>query len=321
MKWRVLVSAPYLQPVLNQYRPLFDGEEIELVVPSIQERLEEEELLPLVRDIDGAICGDDQFTSRVLQEARKLKVIAKWGTGTDSIDKETARALGIVVCNTPGAFTEAVADTVLGYILTFARRLYQLDREVKEGRWTKQRSVSLRESTLGVIGVGNIGRAVVRRAAAFGMKILGNDIVEIPADFCKEYMLKMLSKDELLKESDFVSLSCDLNPTSYHLIGQGEFSLMKPTAYLINTARGAVVDESSLVEALWKKQIAGAALDVFEKEPLPLESPLRQFQNVLLAPHNANSSPAAWDYVHRNTISMLIKELRNREQSSRNLTR
>jgi len=317
VKWRVLVTAPYLTPVLDRFRSTFEKEQIELVVPSVRERLEEEELLPLVKDVHGVICGDDQFTSKVLHEAKNLKVIAKWGTGTDSIDKKTAEALGIVVCNTPGAFTDAVADTVLGYILAFARKLFEVHHELKAGRWTKRCAVSLKETTLGVIGVGHIGRAVVKRAAPFGMRLLGNDIVEIAVEFCKQYNLKMVSKDQLLRESDFISLNCDLNSTSYHLIGEREFSLMKPTAYLINTARGPVVDEAALVDALRREKIAGAALDVFEKEPLPAESPLRDFDNVLLSPHNANSSPSAWEYVHRNTIEMLIEELRNHEPSSR----
>lgn len=315
MKWRVLVTAPYLQPVLSRYQSVFDGEDIDLIVPPVRERLDERELLPLVRDIDGVVCGDDQFTSKVLQEAKKLKVITKWGTGVDSIDRKAAEALGIAVRNTPGAFTDAVADTVLGYILSFARKLPQLDREVKAGRWTKEVAVSLKETTLGVIGVGRIGREVVRRASAFEMKLLGNDIVGIPEEFCKEYHLTMLSKDVLLKEADFVSLNCDLNPTSYHLMGEREYSLMKPSAYLINTARGPIVDELALVEALRGKRIAGAALDVFEKEPLPEHSPLRDFDNVFLAPHNANSSPAAWEYVHQNTIRMLISELHRHDRS------
>jgi D-3-phosphoglycerate dehydrogenase len=311
VKWRVLITAPYLQPVLSRYQSLFDEEGIELIIPTVHERLEEKELLPLVSDIDGAICGDDQFTLKVLQRAKKLKVISKWGTGVDSIDRKAADSLGVAVRNTPGAFTDAVADTVLGYILLFARKLSQLDRDVRAGRWTKEVAFSLKETTLGVIGVGRIGREVVKRAAAFGIKLCGNDIVEVPQEFSKGYRLTMLSKDELLKEADFVSLNCDLNPTSYHLMGEREFSIMKPTAYLINTARGPIVDERALIAVLGKKQIAGAALDVFEKEPLPEDSLLRKFDNVMLAPHNANSSPVAWEYVHRNTIDMLISELLN----------
>ena len=203
-----------------------------------------------------------------------------------------------------------VADTVMAYVLSFARLLLPMDRQMRAGGWNKLPGVSLRECTLGVIGVGNIGKTVVRRAIAFGMEVLGNDIVDMPPQFLAETGIRMMPKEELLRKSDFVSLNCDLNPTSHHLIGEQELSLMKETAYLINTARGPVIDEPALVKALRKGRIAGAALDVFEVEPLPADSPLRQMDNVLLAPHNASSSPDAWERVHRNTIRNLLEVLR-----------
>lgn len=309
LKRRVLVSAPYFQPVVDRFREVFAEADIELVVPPVQERLSEQELLKLVCDVDGAICGDDQFTERVLEAAPRLKVISKWGTGVDSIDRQAAARLGIAVCNTPNAFTEPVADTVLGYILCFARRLPWMNHDMRRNLWVKRLSVSLRECTLGIIGVGNIGKAVARRAAVFGMRLLGNDIVTICPEWLAEVGMHAVSKEELLRRADFVSLNCDLNPTSYHLISRPELGLMKPTACLINTARGPIIDEPALVLALQQKQIAGAALDVFEREPLPAGSPLRAMENVLLAPHNANSSPVAWEQVHQNTVRQLLEHL------------
>ena len=311
MRWRVLVSAPYMLPVLDEYQELLKENDIEAVVPPVQERLEEEELLPLVGNIDGAICGDDRFTERVLRSAPRLKVISKWGTGIDSIDLEAAARIGIRVCNTPGAFTDPVADTVMGYVLMFARQLAWLDREIRNGGWQKRPGVSLRECVIGVVGVGNVGKAVIQRAVAFGMGLLGNDIVEVPAPFVETTGLEVVSLDALLARADFVSLHCTLNPTSHHLIGKRELSLMKSTAYLINTCRGPVVDEPALAHALQEGWIAGAALDVFEEEPLPLDSPLRKLGNCLLAPHNANSSPIAWRRVHENTIRNLVEGLRS----------
>ncbi len=311
MRWRVLVSAPYMLPVLSEYRSIFEENDVEVIAASVRERLSEAELLPLVGDVDGAICGDDRFTERVLRAAPRLRVISKWGTGIDSIDLQAAGRLGIRVCNSPGAFTDPVADTVMGYMLAFARQLHWMDQDIRAGRWQKPLCVSLHERVLGIVGVGNIGMAVARRAVAFGMHVLGNDIVEIPASFLADTGLKVVSLDQLLAETDFVSLNCDLNPTSYHLIGQRELALMKPTAYLINTSRGPVVDEQGLVRALQERQIAGAALDVFEEEPLPPDSPLRALNNCLLAPHNANSSPQAWRRVHENTIHNLLEGLRD----------
>ena len=310
MTWRVLVSAPYMQPVLDEYQATFAKNDIELVVPPVRERLSEAELLEWISNIDGVIAGDDQFTERVMQKAPRLKIISKWGTGIDCIDREAAERLSILVCNTPGAFTDPVADSVMGYVLSFARQLPWMHRDIREGRWEKRPGVTLRECVLGLIGVGNIGKAIVRRAVAFGMMVLGNDIVELPALFVTETSLKVVSKNELLTRADFVSLNCTLNPTSYHLLGEHELALMKPTAYLINTSRGPVVDEQALGKALQRHQIAGAALDVFEEEPLPLDSPLRLLDNCLLAPHNANSSPKAWRWVHENTIRNLLEGLR-----------
>lgn len=310
MTWRVLVSAPYLLPVLHEYRSIFEENDIEVVVGAVRERLSENELLPLVQNIDGVMCGDDEFTERVFQAAPRLKVISKWGTGTDSIDEEAATRRGIPIYRTPDAFTDAVADTVMGYVLCFARQLPWMDRDIRGGRWEKRPLVSLQECLLGVIGVGNIGKAVVRRAIGFQMHVLGNDIVEIPEPFTATTGLEVVSLDELLGRTDFVSLNCSLNPTSYHLIGERELALLKPTAYLINTARGPVMDEQAVAQALQERRFAGAAFDVFEQEPLPPDSPLRTLDNCLLAPHNANSSPDAWRRVHENTIRNLLDGLR-----------
>ncbi len=313
-KWKVLVSAPYFQLVVDKYRPFFDEQGIELVVPLVKERLSEEELLKYIGDIDGVISGDDRFTARVMDAAPNLKVISKWGTGIDSIDKEAAQARGIAVKNTPGAFTWPVADTAMAFILSFARQIPWMDKEIKSGKWQKSLSRSLNESVLGIVGVGAIGRAMARCGQAFGMRILGNDIREIPTDFIGETGLEMLPLNELLAQADFVTVHCDLNPTSFHLIGAPQFALMKPTAYIINTARGPLVDETALIRALIDKRIAGAGLDVFEDEPLPADSPLLTLPNVLLTPHNANSSPSAWRRVHENTIKNLLEELNKFEK-------
>jgi D-3-phosphoglycerate dehydrogenase len=309
MTWRVLVSAPYFIPVVEEWRQRLAAENVELVPAKVNERLSEAELLDVISDIDGIICGDDRITKRVLDSAPRLKVISKWGTGIDSIDSAEAERRGIPVYRTPNAFSEPVADTVLGYILAFARKLPRMDRDIRKGYWEKPPLVSLRECVLGVVGVGDCGKAVVRRAMAFGMHILGNDLLEMPEDFLAESGIKMVSLEDLLAKADFVSLNPDLNPTSYHLISKQQLDMMKPSAYLINASRGPVVDEAALVEALQGKHIAGAGLDVFEEEPLPESSLLRKLDNCLLAPHNANSSPKAWLRVHENTVRNLLKGL------------
>ncbi|MEE8355847.1 MAG: phosphoglycerate dehydrogenase [Anaerolineales bacterium] len=303
----ILFSAPYMIPFLDRFGPLFEKLGIDLVVPEVEERLGEEALLSYAGQFDGAICGDDQYSRRVIEACQpRLKVISKWGTGIDSIDQEACADYGILIGNTPNAFTLAVSDSVLGYMLTFARKHPWMDQAMKKGIWKKIPGRSLSECTLGVIGIGNIGRAVIERAKPFRMAIVGNDIREIDPEFIQENSVEMVSLEELLNRADFVSVNCTLNPTSIHLIDAVALSNMKDDSVLINTARGQVVDEKALVDALKREKIAGAALDVFENEPLPAESPLRGFENVLLAPHNSNSSPQAWERVHWNTIRNLL---------------
>lgn len=314
-QYTILLSAPYMIPYLDRFQPVFERYNLKTIVAPVSERLEEVQLLEYAGQFDGTLCGDDRYTARVLEAcAPRLKVISKWGTGIDSIDQAAAARLGIQIGRTPNAFTLPVADTVLGYILAFARRQPWMDRAMKTGTWSKLPGRSLSECTLGVVGVGNCGKAVLRRARVFGMKLLGNDIVPIAPDFLLENGVEMAALDDLLGRADFVSLNCDLNPTSYHLINARTLAQMQPGAVLINTARGPVVDEPALAEALQSSAIGGAALDVYEIEPLPMDSPLRSLDNVLLAPHNANSSPAAWERVHWNTIRNLLLGLGIAEQ-------
>lgn len=309
MSWRVLVSAPYFQPVVEKYGDVFEQNGVEVIVPVVNERLSEAELLDLVDGVHGVISGDDHFTARVLEKATDLRVISKWGTGIDSIDQDAAARCGIAVRNTPNAFTEPVADSTLGYILCFARQLPWMDRDIRRGLWDKRPGVSLRECTLGIIGVGNIGKAVARRAAAFGMRILGNDLEDLPESFLSDVGMVVSDKESLIREADFLTLHCTLNSTSRHIIGCEALGLMKDTAYLINTARGPLIDNGALAAALAAGRISGAALDVFEQEPLPDDSPLRALGNCLMAPHNSNSSPEAWQRVHESTLENLLEEL------------
>lgn len=311
----VLMTAPYMIPFLERFKATFDKYAVELIVPEVRERMEEADLLKYAGQFDGAICGDDRYTARALEAcAPRLKVISKWGTGIDSIDSAAASRLNVTVARTPNAFTTPVADSVLGYMLAFVRRQPWMDSAMKRGEWEKIPGRTLSECTLGVVGVGAIGKAVTRRARAFGMKVLGTDIVDIDHVFISESGIEMTDLSSLLSASDFVSLNCDLNPTSRHLINARTLAQMKPTAVLVNTARGPIVDEPALVAALQSGGIAGAALDVFESEPLPHDSPLLKMDNVMLAPHNANSSPAAWERVHWNTIRNLLEGLGIKEE-------
>lgn len=306
----ILFTAPYMIPFLDRFRPTFQRYNLELVTVPVNERLGKEQIMEYAGTFDGTICGDDQYTADVLQAcAPRLKVISKWGTGVDSIDSKAAEELGVHVRRTPNAFTHPVADTVLGYILAFARRQPWMDKDMKAGRWEKLPGRAMNECTIGVIGVGNIGKAVLERAHSFGMKLVGNDIIAIDQEFIEKFGIEMISLENLLSLADFVSLNCDLNPTSFQLMNSDTLALMKTSAVLINTARGQVVDEEALISALQTGLISGAALDVFEIEPLPVGSALRMMDNVMLAPHNSNQSRSAWEVVHWNSIRNLLDGL------------
>jgi D-3-phosphoglycerate dehydrogenase / 2-oxoglutarate reductase len=309
MTWRVLVTAPYMLPILDQFSDFFREHDIEVIAADVVERLEEEELLDLVGDVHGIVAGDDRITARVLDAAPKLKVVCKWGTGIDSFDSEAAAARGVAIRRTVNAFTHPVSDSVLGYILCFARNLHVMDSRMKDGEWKKIPGRALNECTVGVIGMGNVGTAIIRRLVPFGARVLCNDIIDIDATLIRETAAEVASVDELLRAADFVVTACELNPTSHHLMNAERFGQMKDTAFIINAARGPIIDEKALVAALESGAIAGAAMDVFEHEPLPDESPLKAMSNTMLAPHNSNSSPKAWQKVHENTLTMLVEEL------------
>lgn len=309
MKYKILISAPYLLPVMDKYRPLLEARGCEVVVADVDERLEETQLLPIMGDIDGVVCGDDKFTAKVLAAAPRLKVLSKWGTGIDSLDQEECARRGIAIKNIPNAFSEPVGDTVLGWMLSYARRFQEQTEDMRNGGWEKLPGHALNEKTLGVVGVGNTGKAVIRRAHAFGMRILGSDIAEVDPDFVAQHGVEMTDLESLLKQADYVSLNCTLNPTSEFIMNSRTLALLKPDAVLMNAARGPLIREADLVAALEAGRIKGAALDVFENEPLPLDSKLRSLPQVMLSAHNANSSPLAWERVHERAIENMLQVL------------
>jgi phosphoglycerate dehydrogenase-like enzyme len=218
--------------------------------------------------------------------ATRLKLISRWGVGYDSIDVLTATKLGIVVTYTPGLLDDAVADYTFALLLALARRVHEGHVIMRGGEWRATWGSDVSGKTLGIVGCGRIGQAVAQRAGAFKMRVLACDVSPSPA--AKALAASFISLDELLAESDYVSLHAALTPQSRGLIGEGELRKMKPTAYLINAGRGALVDETALLRALQAGWIAGAALDTYATEPLPAHDPLRRAPNVLLAPHQAS---------------------------------
>ena len=241
-----------------------------------------------------------------MKKAKKLKGISKWGTGIDSIDKKSALSLGIKVLRVKDVFADPVSDTVISYILLYSRKIIEKDKLIRSNKWEKTESYTLKEKSLGVIGSGHIGKAVILKAASLGMKVYVNDIKPVPKYLQELNNVEVTDFNFLLKNSDFISLHCDLNSTSFHLISNKELKMMKSGTIIINTCRGEVIDQPALENALEKKIIFGAALDVFETEPLPNNSKLRKLDNVFLSPHNSNASPSVFNKVDKLSIQNLF---------------
>jgi len=245
--------------------------------------LNEEEMAEKIKGVDACIAGLDSITSKVIEKADKLKVICRHGTGVDNVDISAATRKEIIVTNTPGVNTEAVADLTFGLILASARQIPQADRSVKKGEWKKFFGKAVSSKTLGIVGMGRIGKAVARRAKGFNMKVIYRDCRR-DINIEKEIDAECVNLEVLLQKSDFVSLHLPLTKETRGMIGKEEIKLMKPTAFLINTARGPIIDEFALYQCLKDKIIAGAAVDVYSNEP-PKDSPLLSLDNIIAAPH------------------------------------
>jgi len=246
-----------------------------------------EELKGKVRDYDVLVVRSrTKVTREIIEASEKLKVVGRAGAGIDNIDVEAAKEKGVKVLNTPEAPAIAVAELTIGLLLSLARQIPRADSSMKEGRWAKKefRGWQLNGKTFGVIGLGHIGEKVARLAKSFGMKILITKRTPPPPEILKELEAEFVPLDELLRRSDIVSLHVPLTPQTHHMIGEREIQLMKDGAFIINTSRGAVIDEKALFEALKSGKLGGAALDVYEVEP-PEDYSLMKLPNVVCTPH------------------------------------
>jgi len=244
-------------------------------------------LLPMLEGYDAVVASTDVYNEAVFAACPRLRIVSRWGIGTDSVDLEAATRAGVVVTNTPGTTTEAVADYAFALMLGIARRTAEGDAMMRAGGWGELPGVLVCGKTLGLVGFGQIGQAVARRASGFGMRVLAHDPMQELLDPPGRPAAEFVGLDELLARSDFVSLHAAVTPETRGMFGAARFARMKPTAYFINTARGALVDDAALVQVLESGTIAGAAMDVYPEEPLPADHPLRRAPRCLLTPHNA----------------------------------
>ncbi|HKG27167.1 MAG TPA: C-terminal binding protein [Thermomicrobiales bacterium] len=282
----------------------------------------EDDLIALAHDADAVLISSrEPITRRVVEHLPRCKVITRHAVGIDHIDLDAAAEHGIVVSHVPDYCTAEVADHAMALILALNRRIVAFDQDMRRGAWREHRSrmdlilrgpiPPLREQTLGLVGIGRIGIAVAERARPFGLSIIAADPYLAPAEVRKRGA-EPVSLDELLDRADIVSLHCPLTPETRGLIGEREFSIMKPTAFLVNTARGPIVNMEAVTEALQSGRIAGAALDVVDPEPLPADSPLNELDNVILTPHAAYYSERSVEVVRTEALKETLRVLRGR---------
>ena len=263
----------------------------------------------LLQDVDGLIAGLDQINRQALSNAPRLKVIARYGVGYDNVDLQAARERGIVVTNTPGANSASVAELALGLMLALARQLPQADAAVRRGEFPRLNGISLEGKTVGILGLGAIGRQLARRLAGFDCHLLAHD----PAadiEFARTHQVELLDVDALLPRADFLSLHLPVTAETRRMVNAGFIARMKKGAFLINTARGELVDEDALLEALRSGRLRGAGLDAFVEEPPAQDSPLLQMPNLVATPHLGAQTDGATNNMGRIALSDCLAVLR-----------
>ncbi|MFN5466059.1 MAG: phosphoglycerate dehydrogenase [Cyanobacteriota bacterium] len=310
---QVLVTCP---PMLGMFEDFLEPARalgMQLVAAKVTQTLSETELMACLPEFDGWIIGDDPATGKVFEAGQKgrLSAAVKWGVGIDNVDFSACKRLGIPISNTPGMFGHEVADVALGYVICLARHMLEIDRGVRNGTWPKPRGISLAGRTAAVVGYGDIGRQTARRLRASEMNVVAYDPFVSPEGLTKE--IRLLTWPSGLELADFLIVNCALTPSSFHLVNREAFAVMKPGIRIVNVGRGAVIDEQALHEALLTGQVHSAALDVFEEEPLPKHSPLREHPRCILGSHNASNTEDAVERTSQQALNLLanfLKEVR-----------
>jgi phosphoglycerate dehydrogenase-like enzyme len=311
---RVLVAPAPLKEIEHTYGPILRGAGYEIDYPPRRDfhtevQMTEQELLAQLPGCVGSLAGSEPYTRSVIAAAaaKGLKVIARAGVGYDAIDLQAASDHGVAVCFAPGTNQEAVAEHTFMLMLAMIRNLRWQDNEIRQGHWPRRAVGYVRGTTLGIVGIGRIGKAVATRANAFGMEVLATEIAP-DLGFCEANRVALVPLEELLRRSDVVTLHVPKTPLTKYLINRERLGLMKPSAFLVTTSRGGVVHEGDLYEALKANRIAGAALDVFENEP-PTDSPLFGLDNVLLTAHTAGVDRKSREDMARVPAQAIVKLL------------
>lgn len=304
---KVLVTCPPMLKAIDQLRYLFEEKNIELVTPNVVQVLTEDELIEIVPTVDAWIIGDDPATERVFTAGKngKLRAAVKWGVGVDNVDFKACEKLGIPIQNTPRMFGNEVADMALAYFTGLLRDSYRVDREVRAGNWIKPPGMSSGDKTVALIGLGDIGLGVARRLKGFDVKINAYDpFTSLNAE--NAGVDAICEFPENLEKADFVIVTCALTPSSFHMINAEALEKMKDGVKIVNVARGPLIDEPALIAALKSGKVSAAGLDVFEIEPLPADSELRQFEQCIFGTHNGSNTKEAVIRASHRAIDILF---------------
>lgn len=301
---KVLVTCPPMLEARAIFEEQFVARGWEAICPEVLQVLSVPELCELVPTCDGWIIGDDPATREVFEAGKngRLRAAVKWGVGVDNVDFDACHEFGIDIENTPGMFGAEVADLALGYLIGLARHSYRIDREVRAGKWPKHPGVSLQGKTAGVVGLGDIGAQFTRRARALGLNVIGWD----PAiDISDHEGARVMRWPAGLEECDFLVFTCSLSKTNYHMLNRETLELCRRGLRVINVARGPLINETDLVNALRSGHVLSAGLDVFETEPLSMDSPLREFEQVIFGTHNGSNTLEAVESTNARAIELL----------------
>lgn len=304
---KILVTCPPMLGMIDYFRPIFKKYAIEITAPKVLQTLSAGELIKLVPQHDGWIIGDDPATREVFTAGKigKLKAAIKWGIGVDNVDFIACKDLGISITNTPNMFGAEVADIAMGYVIALARETFQIDSGIRQGQWPKPRGISLSGKTVALIGYGDIGKNTAKRLLASDMKVIAYDPVAM--DSIELSKICRADWPNKVEEADFIIATCSLTPSSKHMINADLLARAKNGVRLINVGRGPVIDERALEDGLESGKVHSAALDVFEIEPLPLDSKLRTHPRCIFGSHNASNTSEA---VIRTSLMAIEKLLR-----------
>ncbi len=310
---KALVTCLHLQRHFSKFRSQYEDLGVSAALPDIPgQQLDGAGMLRHIEGVDAVIAGDDVISADVLRagKASGLKAVIKWGIGTDSIDKVAAKDLGIPVYNTPGVFSDEVADLALSLLLDLVRQTHRMHASVLSGEWLKIEGRSLAGMTAGVIGLGSIGLGIARRTSAFGMRTIGYDVRAADSGELARCGAEQVPLELLLSQSNVVLIACNLTPENRHLIGKSAFAQMQDGSFIVNVSRGPLIDESALVGAMASGKIAGAGLDVFENEPLPVDAPLRAYADrCVFTTHNGSNTREAVARINQMTTDILFDVL------------